>query len=144
MHVQRKRLQVGKHIQRQRNGGGFCLESGVQAINHALSGLHARLWSARTCSVSSRQPKLSRMAMCEYWNKHAGSSCRVRSAFLPPCKCKCKLNDREQVLRRSLHDRTTTGITPHRRPCCRRIPSTRRYCTAARSANDSDDHTTPR
>jgi hypothetical protein len=37
----------------------------------------------------------------------------MRSAFLPPCKCNCKLYDREQlhcVMRRRLHDRTA-GIT---------------------------------
>jgi hypothetical protein len=63
MHVKAKRLQVGKHAQSQRNGGGFSLDPGVQAVNHALSGLHARLWSVRTCLVASRHRELSRIAI---------------------------------------------------------------------------------
>jgi hypothetical protein len=63
MHVKAKRVQVGKDTQSQRNGGGFSLDPGVQAVNHAFGGLHARLESVRTCLVASRHRKLSRIAM---------------------------------------------------------------------------------
>jgi hypothetical protein len=63
MHVKAKRLQVGKHAQKPKEWWWLSLDPGVQAINHALSGLHARLWSVRTCLVASRHRELSRIAM---------------------------------------------------------------------------------